>query len=80
MPWNARLSLDYRLQDARTLLRFSHDGPLRVLKSLYPEGDGICHSVLVHPPGGLVEGDTLEVDVQVQSGAHALISTPRATR
>lgn len=80
MPWNARLSLDYRLQDARTLLRFSHDGPLRVLKSLYPEGDGICHSVLVHPPGGLVEGDTLEMDVQVQPGAHALISTPGATR
>jgi urease accessory protein len=80
MVWNAHLQLDYRLQAPRTVLRFSHDGPLRVLKSLYPEGDGICHSVLVHPPGGLVEGDTLDISVRVQPGAHALISTPGATR
>lgn len=80
MPWNASLSLDYRLETPRTLLRFSHDGPLRVLQSLYPEGNGICHNVLVHPPGGLVEGDTLSVKVHVAAGAHALISTPGATR
>ncbi|MDP3132196.1 MAG: urease accessory protein UreD [Burkholderiaceae bacterium] len=80
MPWNAQLNLDYRRQNDRTLLRFEHDGPLRVLKSLYPEGDGVCHSVLVHPPGGLVAGDTLDVQVQVQPGAHALVSTPGATR
>ena len=80
MPWTARLSLDYRLEAPRTLLRFAHDGPLRVLQSLYPEGDGICHNVLVHPPGGLVEGDTLDIDVHVAPGAHALVSTPGATR
>ena len=80
MPWNAHLSLDYRLEANRTLLRFAHDGPLRVLQSLYPEGDSVCHSVLVHPPGGLVEGDTLCIDVSVDAGAHALISTPGATR
>ncbi len=87
MAWNARLQLDYRSEPppnageaAATRLRFHHDGPLRVLKSLYPEGPGICHNVLVHPPGGLVQGDTLEVAVQVQSGAHGLVSTPGATR
>lgn len=100
MSWNARLSLDYRLDTTAppngpglptpdpvvgtapgtTRLRFSHDGPLRVLKSLYPEGNGICHNVLVHPPGGLVAGDTLDIDVRVQPGAHGLISTPGATR
>jgi urease accessory protein len=80
MPWNAQLSLDYRFEEPRTLLRFAHDGPLRVLQSLYPEGQGICHNVLVHPPGGLVEGDTLAIDVSVAAGAHALVSTPGATR
>ena len=80
MAWNAHLSLDYRHEAHRTLLRFAHDGPLRVLKSLYPEGDSVCHNVLVHPPGGLVEGDTLRIQVNVDSGAHALISTPGATR
>lgn len=80
MPWHARLSLDYQRQSDRTVLRHSHDGPLRIFKSLYPEGDAVCHNVIVHPPGGLVGGDELDIDVQVASGAHALISTPGATR
>jgi urease accessory protein len=50
------------------------------LQSLYPEGDQICHNVLVHPPGGLVGGDTLDIQVSVAKGAHGLVSTPGATR
>ena len=60
MPWHARLQLDYALEGARTVARFAHHGPLRILQSLYPEGGAVCHNVLVHPPGGLVGGDTLE--------------------
>ena len=80
MTWHARLSLDYSLESQRSVLRFAHDGPLRVLQSLYPEGDAVCHNVLVHPPGGLVGGDTLDLRVRVASGAHGLITTPGATR
>ena len=76
MPWHAHLQLDYRREGARTVVRHAHNGPLRILKSLYPEGDAICHNVLVHPPSGLVGGDTLDIRAQVASGAHALITTP----
>ena len=62
MPWQACLQLDYRVERARTVARHQHEGPLRVLQSLYPEGDAVCHNLLVHPPGGLVGGDTLELD------------------
>ncbi|MBT9550845.1 MAG: urease accessory protein UreD [Hydrogenophaga sp.] len=80
MPWHAHLNLDYRLDAQRTVLRHDHNGPLRIFKSLYPEGDAICHNVIIHPPGGLVGGDVLDVKVRVGSGAHGLISTPGATR
>ena len=80
MAWHAQLALDYRAHPGRTVLHFAHDGPLRVLKSLYPEGPAICHNVLVHPPGGLVGGDVLDIAVQVAEGAHALVTTPGATR
>lgn len=80
MPWHARLALDYSAERERSVARFRHDGPLRILQSLYPEGDAVCHNVLVHPPGGLVGGDTLDIDVTVKSGSQGLITTPGATR
>ncbi len=80
MTWHAKLQLNYRNAAGKTLLDFSHNGPLRILQSLYPEGDAICHNVLVHPPGGVAGGDDLDMTVNVQSGAHALITTPGATR
>ena len=80
MPWHARLQLDYSLENQRCVARYQHDGPLRILQSLYPEGDAICHNVLVHPPGGLVGGDALDIGITLATGAHALITTPGATR
>jgi urease accessory protein len=85
MAWHAKLDLHYAsapLQNGvpRTTVQHQHDGPLRVLQSLYPEGPAVCHNVLVHPPGGIVGGDTLDITVQVDTDAHAFITTPAATR
>jgi urease accessory protein len=79
MAWRGSLAIDYRLRDGRTIAHDRHDGPLRVLRALHPEG-GICHSVLVHPPGGVVGGDELAIELTLGEGAHALVTTPGATR
>jgi urease accessory protein len=92
MAWTGRLDLRYwrkaALGDAdadvqshpRTLTHDRHDGPLRVLAPLYPEGPAVCHHTLVHPPSGIVGGDDLTLNLSVEAGAHAFITTPGATR
>lgn len=81
MTWQARLELHYtRHADGTTVGQDRHEGPLRVLKRLYPEGPAVCHHVLVHPPGGILAGDLLQVQARLDGGAHALVTTPGATR
>lgn len=80
MSWHAQLQLEYTAEANRTVVRHQHTGPLRILQSLYPEGDTVCHNVLVHPPGGLVGGDTLDIKVTARGSAHGLVTTPGATR
>jgi urease accessory protein len=80
MGWHGHLQLDYRLDGERTIALDRHTGPLRVLQRLYPEGERICHHVLVHPPGGIVGGDVLDIGLTQTEGTHALVTTPSATR
>jgi urease accessory protein len=82
MTWHGHLALDYRFDadTTRTVGHDRHDGPLRVLKALYPEGPHVCHHVLVHPPGGVAGGDRLDIEVNVGEGAHALITSAGAAR
>jgi urease accessory protein len=80
MTWSAQLNLDYRRSGERCVVFDRHSGPLRVLASLYPESSDVCHNVLVHPPGGLVGGDALRIDVTLAAHSHALLTTPGATR
>jgi len=77
--WQARLALAYSVRDGRTTLSGrEHSGPLVVQKALYPEGDAVCHSIIVHPPGGLAAGDALKLKAQLNEGAAALLTTPGA--
>lgn len=76
--WKAHISLGYTAREDRTVLSdMTFKGPLRVQRPFYPEGP-VCHTYLLHPPGGMVSGDQITIDVCVESGAHALITTPSA--
>jgi urease accessory protein len=77
--WQAAIDLGFAAEGGTThLARRAHRGPLVVQRPFRPEGPGVCHVYLLHPPGGLVGGDELRVDVDVAAGAHALVTTPAA--
>lgn len=77
--WKAHLALGFERDGKRTVLaRRAAEGPLVVQKALYPEGDEVCHAIVVHPPGGIAGGD--ELRLEVDSAGHALLTTPGAAK
>jgi len=90
--WSARMELAFAVRQGRTTLtKMRFNGPLRVQRPFYPEaaptsapGRGApsqpCHCCLLHPPGGLVSGDDLCLDVQLEQGTHALLTAPSASK
>jgi urease accessory protein len=81
VPLQARLSLGFA-DDAGTtrLAGREHFGPLLVQKPLYPEGREVCQVVIIHPPGGVVGGDELEIIAKVGASANVQITTPGAAK
>ena len=78
--WQAQLDLEYGWRGGRTrLIHKQQHGPLTLQRSFYPEGD-TCHNYILHPPGGVVAGDTLRINVKANSRAHCLLTTPGATK
>lgn len=79
--WQARLSLGFESDRGTTrLVEREHAGPLRVQKPLYPEGNAVCHAIVIHPPGGVVGGDELDLRARVGAQASALLATPGAAK
>lgn len=78
--WHASLALRFARRGVATrLVHNRHEGPLRLIRAL-PQDDGRCQAVIVHPPGGLVGGDLLELDVALDDGARVVCTTPGAQK
>ncbi len=78
--WQAELRLGFVQRSTKTVLASrSQRGPLAVQRPFYPEGE-VCHAYVLHPPGGVVGGDCLHLHFQVDPAAHALLTTPGATK
>jgi urease accessory protein len=79
--WEAALEIGFvAIGGATILLRNGQRGPLAVQRPFSPEGREVSHVTLLHPPGGLVGGDHLRIGVEVGPGAHAVLTTPAATK
>lgn len=76
--WHGDIALHCIPRFGQTAISAKHQGPLRVQRAFYPETDGTAHLYLLHPPGGMVEGDQMRVDVSCESGAQVLVTTPGA--
>ncbi|MGE7991568.1 urease accessory protein UreD [Pseudomonas sp. NPDC089554] len=78
--WSAHLQLRFVLRDGMTRLGARrHFGPLLVQRPFHPEG-APCHVYILHPPGGIVAGDRLELDIHLEPGSHALLTMPGASK
>ena len=78
--WIAELELRFSKSKSKTFLSTrKHIGPLTIQRPFYPEGD-LCHLYLLHPPGGIVGGDQLSIEVNTDSNSSALLTTPGATK
>jgi urease accessory protein len=77
--WQGRLELAYQHNQGKTqAVRCQGTAPLKVQRSFYPEGEGICHNIILHTAGGIVGGDRLEIDVELQPHTQVVITTAAA--
>ena len=77
--WRAKLHLKLVEENSKTVLKQrTHQGPLQVQKPFYPGANGTCHVYLLHPPGGVVGGDSLDIKIDINSNAKVLATTPAA--
>ncbi len=77
--WLAELNLTFSEKNGRSFLaKKQHIGPLVIQKTLHPEGDEVCHGIIIHPPGGVAGGDVLVLNVDIAQNAKAFLTTPGA--
>lgn len=81
IPWAGELELEFVKRNQQTVLTRSYTvAPWKIQRSLYPEGEEICHCILLHTAGGLVGGDRLSAKIHLQPHTQALLTTATASK
>jgi urease accessory protein len=79
--WRAGIRLEFDLLDHRTrMTRSLHEGPLGVQRPFYPgkKAADECQVYLLHPPGGFVGNDLIDIEGKLAERTHVLVTTPSA--
>ena len=79
--WQGHLQLTYCHNQGKTQA-IQHQGtaPLKVQRSFYPEDEAICHNTILHTAGGIVGGDRIGIDIDLQPQSRAVITTAAASK
>lgn len=78
--WLARLKLLFRQSDGESIMADNtHIGPLRVQRTFKAE-DASRHVYILHPPGGYVAGDLIDIHVETQDSSHVVVTSPGASK
>jgi urease accessory protein len=78
--WSAEMALEFSRDRGRTTVRrVRQRGPLAVQKP-FNQPNGECQVYLLHPPGGIVGGDTLATTVRATRDASGLVTTPASSK
>ncbi|AFY42325.1 urease accessory protein UreD [Nostoc sp. PCC 7107] len=81
VAWHGKLNLIYAdRQNSTQLIYNHHQAPLKVQRPFYPEGEKVCHSVILHTAGGVVGSDRLSSHFHLQPNTQALITTAAASK
>ena len=79
--WHGSLELVFaKTENTTELIHNRVQAPLKVQRPFYPEGKEVCHSVVLHTAGGIVGGDRLSLNFQLQQQAKAVITTAAASK
>lgn len=79
--WQGSLQLQFSHRHGKTQpIHTQAQAPLKVQRPFYPEGQGVCHSVVLHTAGGIVGGDRLSQCIHLEPNAQVLLTTAAASK
>jgi urease accessory protein len=78
--WQGHIDLKFQHQAEKTILTRSYaHAPLKIQRPFYPEPN-ICHTVILHSAGGMVGGDRLTYQIDLEPASQVLITTAAAAK